>query len=117
MVDNVYQKFIEWCGFMVVIFLFLGVGKFIILCNLLEIDCNFLFFVLVMMCVKCGSEIEGIYYYFKSQCEFELMCDGEVFFEWVFVYGNYYGMLCFEVEKVMVEGCDMFFDIDWQGVQ
>ena len=62
-----------------------------------------------------SSEVDGIHYRFIDRREFDRMkADGDLL-EWAEVHGNAYGTPRGPVEKVLVEGRDMLFDIDWQG--
>jgi guanylate kinase len=62
-----------------------------------------------------SSEVDGIHYRFVDRREFERMkADGDLL-EWAEVHGNGYGTPSAPTERVMGEGRDMLFDIDWQG--
>jgi guanylate kinase len=62
-----------------------------------------------------SSEVDGIHYRFVDPREFEHMkAEGDLL-EWAEVHGNGYGTPRAPVEKVLAEGRDMLFDIDWQG--
>ena len=62
-----------------------------------------------------SSEVDGIHYRFVERREFERMkAEGDLL-EWAEVHGNGYGTPLAPVEKVLAEGRDMLFDIDWQG--
>jgi guanylate kinase len=64
-----------------------------------------------------SSEVDGIHYRFVERREFERMkAEGDLL-EWAEVHGNGYGTPLAPVEKVLAEGRDMLFDIDWQGAQ
>ena len=64
-----------------------------------------------------SSEVDGIHYRFVERREFERMkAEGDLL-EWAEVHGNGYGTPLGPVEKVLAEGRDMLFDIDWQGAQ
>ena len=64
-----------------------------------------------------SSEVDGIHYRFIDRREFERMKDGDDLLEWAEVHGNAYGTPRPAVEKVLAEGRDMLFDIDWQGAR
>ena len=64
-----------------------------------------------------GSEIDGVHYHFITRRRFESMRDGGELLEWAEVHGNYYGTPREPVEKALSEGCDVLFDIDWQGAR
>jgi guanylate kinase len=62
-----------------------------------------------------SSEVDGIHYRFVDRREFERMkADGDLL-EWAEVHGNGYGTPWAPAERVLAEGRDMLFDIDWQG--
>jgi guanylate kinase len=64
-----------------------------------------------------SSEVDGIHYRFVDRREFERMkAEGDLL-EWAEVHGNDYGTPRAPVDKVLKEGRDMLFDIDWQGAQ
>ena len=62
------------------------------------------------------SEVDGIHYRFLAdRGEFERMKAADELLESAEVHGNGYGTPRAPVEKVLAEGRDMLFDIDWQG--
>jgi guanylate kinase len=62
------------------------------------------------------SEVDGIHYRFLAdRAEFERMRAAGELLESAEVHGNGYGTPRAPVEKVLAEGRDMLFDIDWQG--
>ncbi len=64
-----------------------------------------------------SSEIDGIHYRFIDRREFQRMkSDGDLL-EWAEVHGNGYGTPRAPVERVLAEGRDMLFDVDWQGAK
>ena len=64
-----------------------------------------------------SSEVDGIHYRFIDRREFERMKKGGELLEWAEVHGNGYGSPRALVEKVLGEGRDMLFDVDWQGAR
>ncbi|WP_152428648.1 guanylate kinase [Methyloferula stellata] len=64
-----------------------------------------------------SSEVDGIHYNFISKKQFEAMRDAGELLEWAEVHGNYYGTPREPVERVLVQGRDVLFDIDYQGTQ
>lgn len=64
-----------------------------------------------------SSEVHGIHYNFLSKDEFLKLRDRDDLLEWAEVHGNFYGTPREPVEKVLGEGRDMLFDIDYQGTQ
>ena len=64
-----------------------------------------------------SSEVDGIHYRFVDRREFDRMkADGDLL-EWAEVHGNAYGTPRGPVDRVLAEGRDMLFDIDWQGAE
>ncbi len=64
-----------------------------------------------------SSEVDGIHYRFIDRREFERMRKGGDLLEWAEVHGNGYGTPRGPVEKVLAQGRDMLFDVDWQGAR
>ena len=64
-----------------------------------------------------SSEVDGIHYRFIDPREFERMKAAGELLEWAEVHGNGYGTPREPVEKVLAQGRDMLFDIDWQGAK
>ena len=63
------------------------------------------------------GEIDGVHYTFLSQGEFEDRLQKGEFLEYAKVFGNYYGTPKTPVFEALENGCDILFDIDWQGTQ
>ena len=64
-----------------------------------------------------SSEVDGIHYRFIDRREFERMRKASDLLEWAEVHGNGYGTPREPVEKVLAQGRDMLFDVDWQGAR
>jgi guanylate kinase len=64
-----------------------------------------------------SSEVDGIHYRFIDRSEFERMKAAGELLESAEVHGNGYGTPRAPVEKVLAQGRDMLFDIDWQGAK
>jgi guanylate kinase len=64
-----------------------------------------------------ASEVDGVHYHFIEPHEFERMKAGGELLEWAEVHGHAYGTPRAPMEKVLAEGRDMLFDIDWQGAK
>ena len=62
-----------------------------------------------------SSEVDGIHYRFIDRSEFERMKEAGELLEFAEVHGNGYGTPRAPVEKVLAQGGDMLFDVDWQG--
>jgi guanylate kinase len=64
-----------------------------------------------------SSEADGIHYHFIGRPEFERLKAASDLLEWAEVHGNGYGTPRMPVEKVLAQGRDMLFDVDWQGAK
>ena len=64
-----------------------------------------------------SSEVDGIHYRFIDRKEFERMKAAGDLLESAEVHGNGYGTPREPVEKVLAQGRDMLFDVDWQGAR
>ncbi len=65
-----------------------------------------------------ASEVDGVHYHFlPDRAEFERMKGAGELLESAEVHGHAYGTPRAPVEKVLAEGRDMLFDIDWQGAK
>jgi guanylate kinase len=94
-----------------------GAGKTTLSRNLLEQEENVALSISVTTRARRASEIDGVHYYFVSKRQFEVMRDAGELLEWAEVHGNYYGTPREPVEKSLVAGRDVMFDIDWQGAR
>lgn len=61
------------------------------------------------------GEIEGVNYFFKSKDEFRQLIEEDQMLEWAEVYGNYYGTPRRYVEETLVQGHNVFLEIEMQG--
>ena len=64
-----------------------------------------------------SSEADGVHYHFITQKQFMALRDADELLEWAEVHGNFYGTPRAPTEKVLAEGRDVLFDIDYQGTQ
>jgi len=63
------------------------------------------------------NEINGKDYHFVSTEEFNKLVKENNFFEHANIFDNYYGTHKNKVLKLLSQGKDILFDIDWQGTQ
>ena len=63
------------------------------------------------------SEADGVHYNFINKRSFQALRDADDLLEWAEVHGNFYGTPRSPVERVLDQGRDVLFDIDWQGTQ
>lgn len=61
------------------------------------------------------GEKHGVDYYFLTREEFERARDTGEFAEWAEVYGNYYGTLKSELDRIVTAGKTALLDVDVQG--
>ncbi len=65
-----------------------------------------------------SSEVDGVHYHFLAdRGDFERMKAAGELLESAEVHGNGYGTPRAPVEKVLAQGRDMLFDVDWQGAK
>jgi guanylate kinase len=63
------------------------------------------------------GEVDGQHYHFIDKARFDDMVRNSELLEWAHVFGNFYGSPRAPVDKALAAGCDMLFDLDWQGTQ
>ncbi len=63
------------------------------------------------------GEAEGKDYYFVDEEKFKIDINKGLFLEYARVFDHYYGTPLGVVQKLLSSGCDVLFDIDWQGTQ
>ncbi len=63
------------------------------------------------------GESEGKDYYFVDEEKFKIDINKGLFLEYARVFNHYYGTPLGLVQKLLSSGCDVLFDIDWQGTQ
>ena len=94
-----------------------GAGKSTLSRRLLDSDPRIAMSVSVTTRAKRPTEVEGKDYYFVSPERFEAMVNDDAFLEHATVFKHRYGTPKDAVNKVLAEGRDVLFDIDWQGAQ
>jgi len=63
------------------------------------------------------NEIDGKDYHFVTIDEFTTLVKKNDFYEYANIFDNYYGTHKEKVIKLLSQGKDVLFDIDWQGTQ
>jgi guanylate kinase len=63
------------------------------------------------------GETDGVDYNFVTRDRFEAMIADGDFLEWADVFGNLYGTLAADTERVLETGCDLVLVIDVQGAR
>jgi guanylate kinase len=94
-----------------------GAGKTTLARRLITADQDISMSVSVTTRKPRPGEVEGQDYYFVDKPTFQRMADNNELLEWARVFDNYYGTPRAPVEAAIGQGCDMLFDIDWQGAQ
>jgi guanylate kinase len=95
-----------------------GVGKSTIINQLLDSEKNvgtLSYSVSVTTRPKRANEKAGEHYNFITIEEFYKLINDNAFLEYAEVFGNFYGTIKADVEKKLVVGKDLLFDLDWQG--
>jgi len=94
-----------------------GAGKSTISKALLERDGGISLSVSATTRPMRNGETEGVDYYFVDQEKFKAMVKAAEFLEHATVFENSYGTPKAPVEKILKDGRDVLFDVDWQGTQ
>ncbi|MBI5216792.1 MAG: guanylate kinase [Ignavibacteriae bacterium] len=92
-----------------------GCGKTTIAHAILQRHPEMLFSVSATSRPKRPNEVDGKDYFFIPLEEFMSNIRDGALVEWEEIYGNYYGTLCREVDRALLGGCSMVFDIDVKG--
>lgn len=94
-----------------------GAGKSTLSKRLMQWDPTIRFSVSATTRPARDGEVEGQDYFFRTRDEFEDMVAKGEMLEHAEVFGNLYGSPLAPVEASLAQGCDVIFDIDWQGGQ
>ena len=94
-----------------------GAGKTTLTKKIAENNPNFVISISHTTRKPRPDEINKKDYYFVNEKEFESLVKGKSFFEYAKIFDNYYGTMKEPVLKLLTEGQDVLFDIDWQGTQ
>ena len=94
-----------------------GAGKSTLSRMLLDSDDNISLSVSYTTRPPRPGEVDGEHYHFTDVVTFKQMAADEAFLEWAHVFGHRYGTPKAPVEAALADGCDVLFDIDWQGAQ
>jgi guanylate kinase len=104
-------------GLMLVISSPSGAGKSTLSRRLLKGDPAIAMSISVTTRPKRPNEVDGKDYIFVSAERFEEMVRDGAFLEHATVFANRYGTPKVAVDRILEEGRDVLFDIDWQGAQ
>ena len=94
-----------------------GAGKTSIARSLLTRDKNINMSISATTRPRRPGEAEGKDYYFVDEEKFKTDINRGLFLEYARVFDHYYGTPLGLVQKLLSSGCDVLFDIDWQGTQ
>jgi len=94
-----------------------GAGKTSISRALLERDANISLSISATTRPRRPGEVDGEDYQFVDKTTFDLMVNRQELLEHAKVFDHYYGTPRGPVENTLESGCDVLFDIDWQGTQ
>ena len=94
-----------------------GAGKTTLARRILAADQHIAMSVSVTTRPARPGERHGHDYYFADRDAFERMKTAGELIEWARVFDNFYGTPREPVEKAILQGKDVLFDIDWQGAQ
>jgi guanylate kinase len=94
-----------------------GAGKSTIARQLLAHDPDIAMSVSVTTRPPRPGEVDGVDYHFVDVPRFKEMVAADELMEWAHVFENRYGTPRAPVEKMLAQGHDVLFDIDWQGAQ
>ena len=115
--SKMHQNIIGRRGFMLVLSSPSGAGKTTIARRLIEEESGLNMSVSATTRPRRPGEVEGKDYYFVEEQTFHLMANRGEFLEHANVFDHYYATPAAPVMKALGEGCDILFDIDWQGTQ
>ena len=94
-----------------------GAGKSTLARRLRDWDPDIRFSVSATTRAPRPGEVDGREYHFVSESDFKAQVSEAGMLEHAHVFGNFYGSPRAPVETAINEGCDVLFDIDWQGAQ
>ncbi|MBT9164406.1 MAG: Guanylate kinase [candidate division WS2 bacterium] len=94
-----------------------GVGKGVIIKEVLQKDCKLAFSVSITTRQRRKNEVEGKDYSFLSREDFQKKIENNDFLEWAIVHGNYYGTLKSKVQDLFNSKYDVLLDVDVQGAE
>ncbi|MEM6479587.1 MAG: guanylate kinase [Pseudomonadota bacterium] len=94
-----------------------GAGKSTLAKRLRGWDESIRFSVSATTRARRDGEVDGQDYHFTSEDRFRQMVRDNQMLEHAHVFGNFYGSPLAPVQSAVEAGCDVLFDIDWQGAQ
>jgi guanylate kinase len=94
-----------------------GAGKSTLARRLRAWDPTIRFSVSATTRARRPGEVDGEDYIFADEAEFKRMVADHEMLEHAHVFGHFYGSPVGPVATAIEAGCDVLFDIDWQGAQ
>jgi guanylate kinase len=94
-----------------------GAGKSTLARRLMDWDPTLSFSVSATTRAPRPGEVDGDHYHFISEGAFKELVAENGMLEHAHVFGNFYGSPLAPVKAAIESGCDVLFDIDWQGAQ
>lgn len=94
-----------------------GAGKSTLARRLRDWDPDLCFSVSATTRAPRPGEVDGEHYRFVSETTFKADVANGQMLEHAHVFGHFYGSPKAPVEQAIDTGCDVLFDIDWQGAQ
>ena len=94
-----------------------GAGKTSISRALLERDPKLSLSISATTRPQRQGEVDGTHYHFVTAEAFDAMVAEDALLEHAQVFGHAYGTPRAPVERALSAGCDVLFDVDWQGTQ
>ena len=94
-----------------------GAGKSTLSKRLRDWDPSIRFSVSATTRAPRPGEVDGQDYHFMDDSTFKALVEESGMLEHAFVFGHYYGSPRAPVQQAIDTGCDVLFDVDWQGAQ
>ncbi|QBF31883.1 guanylate kinase [Thalassococcus sp. S3] len=94
-----------------------GAGKSTLARRLRDWDPSIVFSVSATTRARRPGEEDGKDYHFVPEATFKQLVSEGGMLEHAHVFGNFYGSPQKPVQEAIDRGCDVLFDIDWQGAQ
>lgn len=94
-----------------------GAGKSTLARRLRDWDPDIAFSVSATTRPAREGEVHGEHYHFTAEADFKSMVADAAMLEHAHVFGHFYGSPKQPVAQAIDRGCDVLFDIDWQGAQ
>ncbi|WP_095589663.1 guanylate kinase [Actibacterium ureilyticum] len=94
-----------------------GAGKSTLSKRLRDWDPSIRFSVSATTRAPRAGEVDGQDYHFMDETAFKALVEDAGMLEHAHVFGHYYGSPRAPVQAAIDEGCDVLFDVDWQGAQ